>query len=252
MIWEQKTDYSSNWKLLPSGCVELIFNLGPPLKNLQAKELHKHFNPTEKFCFLSGLHTKPLKAYFPEFHVMGVQLYPLAVKTLFGFPCSEIKDWAVLGTDILPEINQIEDFLRQEVDFYKRAAYLEDFLLRKIREHSELYTAFKIRDLIPEVIFDLSCGKNTSIQAVSGYSRMHTNRLLKDWFGVPSSKALRLHQFVKAVNAFHLENDSLTDIGLTCGFYDQSHFIRTFHEFANITPGEYRKSKSHLPGQLLI
>jgi AraC-like DNA-binding protein len=42
----------------------------------------------------------------------------------------------------------------------------------------------------------------------------------------------------------------LIDVGLENGYYDQSHFIRSFHEFADMTPGEYRRQMSSIPGQL--
>lgn len=35
---------------------------------------------------------------------------------------------------------------------------------------------------------------------------------------------------------------SILDIGLTLGFYDQSHFTKTFKEFEGISPSEYRDS----------
>lgn len=37
-------------------------------------------------------------------------------------------------------------------------------------------------------------------------------------------------------------NDSVTDIGLSCGFGDASYFSRIFKRFKNQTPGEYRET----------
>jgi AraC family transcriptional regulator len=34
---------------------------------------------------------------------------------------------------------------------------------------------------------------------------------------------------------------SLLDIAMECGFFDQSHFNKTFRAATNLSPGEYRK-----------
>jgi AraC-like DNA-binding protein len=38
------------------------------------------------------------------------------------------------------------------------------------------------------------------------------------------------------------EFDKLTDVAYKTGFADQSHFIRSFKEFTQITPNDYLKS----------
>ncbi|MCM1578862.1 MAG: AraC family transcriptional regulator, partial [Ruminococcus sp.] len=37
---------------------------------------------------------------------------------------------------------------------------------------------------------------------------------------------------------------SFTDTALSCGFFDQSHFIREFKNFTGITPGDYKRARS--------
>ena len=128
-IWEQRAEEPQGWKILPSGRVELIFNLGPTMQDLQGKRIGGTFNPTEHFCFLSGLHTRPLFMSFPRFHVMGVQMEPVAVKAFFGIPCEEVRDWAVRGEEVLKEVNAIEDRLRSPGPFEAKARWLEAHLL---------------------------------------------------------------------------------------------------------------------------
>jgi AraC-like DNA-binding protein len=252
MIWEQRAEFPANLQILPTGFVELIFNVGPAMDNLHGKLVGESFNPTQHFCFLSGLHTKPLTMSFTRFHVMGVQMHPLAVKAIFGLPCNEVRDWAVLGELILPELAEIEDKLRCQGDFLTKARWLENHLLTKIRETGDLHTAFKMQDTIQVAKRRLRLGERVKIESLTGYSRMHTTRLFNDWFGLPPAQTLRLHQFINAVNLFHTSPERLTDIGLQSGFYDQAHFIHTFREFADMTPGEYKKQMlPHLVGQLL-
>lgn len=249
VIWEQKNDTPSGWQILPSGFVELIFNLGPPMDNLQGKRVGKSFNPTENFCFLSGLHTKPLHMSYRRFHTFGVQLHPLAVKTLFGLPCNEVRDWAIPGDQLLKELNQIEDRLCGNAGFDTKARWLENYLSARISESSELFTGFKIKDVIRQVKKQGYEGKKVKIEDLTGYSRMHTHKLFNDWFGLAPSNSVRLSKFTDALKLFHTSSGTLTNIGLESGFYDQAHFIHVFKEFAGMLPGAYRKKMSSLVGQ---
>lgn len=64
LIWEQEVSTQGNYTLLPSGKVELIFPLYQNV-DVTAKKILAHENPVKNYsCFLSGLHTKPLKMTF--------------------------------------------------------------------------------------------------------------------------------------------------------------------------------------------
>jgi len=249
-IWEQKSDSPSNWQILPSGFVELIFNIGPAMSNVSGKLVGGSFNPTENFCFLSGLHTKPLMMSYKKFHVIGVQMHPLAVKALFDLPCSEVRDWAIPGDNIFNDINKLEDNLCNETSFEAKARWLENYLFEKLNETGDLYFAFKISDVIHNAKHELYSGKKIKIEYMTGYSRMHTLRLFNEWCGLPPAQTVRLYQFCDTIKLLHNSHSRITDIGLKSGFYDQSHFIRVFREFAGMTPGEYKKRMSSLIGQL--
>jgi AraC-like DNA-binding protein len=138
----------------------------------------------------------------------------------------------------------------QRDDFFTKARWLEDYLLDKIRETSELHLAIKMKETLGKVKRHLWEGKRVDITDYTGYSRMHTYKLFSDWFGTGPSQTLRLHQFVHAVQLMHTQSLSLNQIGLASGFYDQAHFIRVFREFAAMTPGCYKKQMTDFPGQL--
>ena len=97
---------------------------------------------------------------------------------------------------------------------------------------------------------DVYLGERPDISAYSGYSKMHTHRIFKDWLGLTPGKLLRYKQFLKAIDLIHHTDWNLSRITYECGFYDQSHFIRVFEEFAQLTPGAYQKNKGPIPGIL--
>ncbi len=132
----------------------------------------------------------------------------------------------------------------------ERAQWFENFLLKRINETPDLHLAIRLEHALKKHVTQKGNGSKKSIEDMMGYSRTQTYRLFNMWFGISSHSYLKLLQFIRAVESLHEPSVRLVDAGLTNGYYDQSHFIRTFQDFAEITPGEYRKLMSSFPGQL--
>ncbi len=250
LIWEQEVPAQGNYTILPSGKVELIF---PLYRNAEitAKKILTHENPINNHsCFLSGLHTKPLKVTFDRFHTFGIQMKPVAVKALFGLPLCKIVDYYIEGDVVFDTISIMEDKLHSINSFSDRAQWFENFILKKINETADLHTAINLDRAIKKYLVKKQNGSSKTIENLLGYSRTQTFRLFNDWFGISAHSYQKLLQFIRTVEALHNRNGKLTDIGYNYGYYDQSHFIHTFKEFADMTPGEYRKQMSLIPGQI--
>lgn len=250
LIWEQKSDIASSWKILPSGKVELIFRLGKPFRMDHERSHLKRSSPTSAFCFFSGLHTRPLYFEYDSFHFIGVQLEPVAIKALSGIPASDLKDNAAEGIDLFSGMAELEDVLCTPVPFAQKAVFLEEWITRRIRESQALNLAVKLASTIDLLTQCKRLGHQVDLERHLGYSRAQTFRIFNDWFGDSSNKILRLGQFVHTLNNLHFGPEKLTDIALQNGYFDQSHFIRGFKEFAEMTPLEYRLARTNLPGQL--
>lgn len=251
-IWEQRSETPMGWKILPSGRVELIFNLGPSMRELSGKRVGGAFNPTESFCFLSGLHTRPLTMSFPRFHVMGIQMEPHAVKAFFGVPCVEVRDWAIIGSDLVAGQSEIEDRLRASGSFAERARWLERWLFRKLETSVELDAALRVHHMTERLVQQDPGERRMRPEEFTGYSRMHTHRLFNEWTGVPPGEFLRLRRFVAATACLHASDADLTRIALALGYYDHAHFDRHFQRFAAMCPSSYRQARWDFPGQLKL
>jgi AraC-like DNA-binding protein len=250
LIWEHKMTVPGNYTVLPSGKVEIIFPI-TPVRQLQAVKIAPNDNPVNNHsCFLSGLHTKPLKVTFDQFHTFGIQMKPVAVKALFGIPLCEIRDYFVEGSLVFDTVNMMEEKLQTCESFIHRAKWFESFLLTKINETPDLHIAINLDRMIRKFICQEHDGSGKSIQDLMGYSRTHTYRLFNDWFGLSVQSYQKLLQFIRATETLHNPSLKLTEVGLDIGYFDQSHFIRTFQEFAEMTPGGYRKQMTSIPGIL--
>ena len=68
-------------------------------------------------------------------------------------------------------------------------------------------------------------------------------RIFKKYVGVTPSQYRRICQFKLSFDQLRAgQFDKLTDIAYDTGFADQSHFIRSFKEFTDTTPKDYKKS----------
>jgi imidazolonepropionase-like amidohydrolase/AraC-like DNA-binding protein len=220
--------------------------------SIEAVKISPNDNPVNNYsCFLSGMHTKPLKMTFDRFHAFGIQMKPVAVKAIFGIPLCKIRDYFIDGDVLLTTLSTMEDKLHSSESFVEKAQWFENFMLKKINETTDLHTALHLDKAIKNILIGHHQNSSKSIENLMGYSRTQTYRLFNDWFGMSAHSYQKLSQFIRSVEGLHNKSEKLFDVGLNNGYYDQAHFIRSFQEFADMTPGEYRKQMTGFPGQIL-
>jgi len=76
-----------------------------------------------------------------------------------------------------------------------------------------------------------------------GLSRRTLERQCRNRFGFSPNQLYGFAQIRQARAQLMGSQDTLSDIALRCGFYDQAHFTNSFHERALETPWQYRKRK---------
>jgi AraC-like DNA-binding protein len=248
-IFERKVSNPLKVQMLPDNTISLIFYLGEKIESAKGKNIDSAiFNPTSQFCFLTGLHTEPIYFNMEGLHSIGLNMHPSAIKAFWNIPVEAFKD-AVVDWKMSIELAYIEDHIKSSTSFLERARWLENYFFDKLKTFDTSFPN-KLNKVMMQMGKDIIMGKRPDIEAYSGYSKMHTYRIFKDWMGLTPGKLLRYKQFLRALHLIHQNNRSLTQVGYECGFYDQSHFIRVFEEFAHMTPGAYQKNKTPIPGIL--
>jgi AraC-like DNA-binding protein len=77
------------------------------------------------------------------------------------------------------------------------------------------------------------------LASIAGLSRYHLLRAFRREVGVTPHAFVTGRRVARAKRLL-ADAEPLSGVALACGFYDQSHFTRTFKAWTGITPGQYR------------
>ena len=93
-------------------------------------------------------------------------------------------------------------------------------------------------------------GENTSLEALARLTNLsvtHFRRLFVEAFKeTPAKYALRL-RLNRAREMLESTDCAIASIALDAGFYDQSHFIKSFHRIYRMNPTDYRRRHGKIP-----
>jgi AraC-like DNA-binding protein len=229
--------------ILPKGIVELIFSFADEIYFHKQDDLKTFTTPR---CFVNGMTTVPLCLEAPARQFFfGVELYPLPLKKLLNIPAgiflNSVTDLALINS----EFDTLWHKLGEAADFPQRVELVRDWIVKK---QFTLYNQ--------ELSFSNFLGKTMPPSSVANlaqefcYSVRQLNRKSHDLFGMSPLTLIGYKRYIQSLALLHDNHRSLTDIGYQSGYYDQAHFIHDFKEYTGITPGDYRKQKSHMPAHL--
>ncbi|MVX37116.1 helix-turn-helix domain-containing protein [Myroides sp. LoEW2-1] len=216
-----------NFKIIPDGVPALIFQDSPNLfTDVQGKLIPKlyvygQFNQyTEER--ISG-----------AFRIIGVYLYPTALKALFGIDANEFANQNI----------PLEELVHQPI--------LEKVVnARTVREKIVIISQFLVQQLQNQkgnadkanyVSNLLQYGKSLKqVQQEMNISERTLERLVKQYVGMSPKVYSRIIRFQANLNLLRESSfKSLTELTYESGYFDQSHYIREFKTFTGSTPKQY-------------
>jgi AraC-like DNA-binding protein len=177
--------------------------------------------------------------------VIAYFLHPYLLKYFFGFNAKEIKDMCIDLSMMRPAKGMnLKEQLANTISIQERLQLLDGYIrkLAAIQYNNEnkaiVWTTHEIQKTQGLVSLQ-------TLQSELCVTERTFQRLFESYIGVPPRLYMKICQFNAAFSQFNSgQYDKLSDIAYRNGYADQSHFIRTFKEFTQLTPGEYLK---HLP-----
>lgn len=232
-----------NETILPKGNTEIIFDLSET-HTIQAS-MGEGLPSRLPRCFIISYGRVPVYIQLPKQQTyFGLVIDPLAVYSLLGAPAGEFANQPIDLTLVNKSFYELWEQLAEEKEFAERVALITQWMKRKTKP---LYAQdLKLNEFLCDPL-----GKPTTVTDVADtlcYSPRHLSRKLKSITGLSTEEVLLYKKYLRSVHLIHHSTLPLTTIGHESYFTDQSHFIKAFKQFANMTPGEYGSLSRQLSG----
>jgi len=195
-----------------------------------------------KTVWFAGMHNEPMYTEISgEHEQFGILFKPGGIYKFFGIPASEFANKLVDAEYIISnKLNELIEMAAGEEKTSSKLWYLENFLksIYSKNEINHYYTnlAGALNDTNLRsggIKYLLSEVKQSSKTFISNF---------KKFYGLTPKKFCQMKLVNNSLSEIITFPDrSLTEIAINNGFYDQSHYIKHFKSFLDITPREYVK-----------
>jgi hypothetical protein len=230
---------SEKQRILPDGCIELIFTLGDDIKRFTSE---KHFIIQPRAMVLGQISDPFFIKPIGVVDTFAARFYPSGFAPFTQMP---IKDFANKETPIKyvfgkPIANDLEFSITNATSTKERIQIVEKFLSTQMRD----------ADVIDSIL------KSTIDTILLTKGRVAINEILKDELprrrqlerkfsqrvGISPKqlgRIIRLQETLKML--LNQRPGNLTEIAYENQYFDQSHFIKDFKEFTGVNPKEFYK-----------
>lgn len=228
---------SQRQRIVPDGCLEMIFILGDDIKRYTS-ENDFILQPR---AVVIGQITEPFIIEPTGYvHCFATRFYPFGFA---NFVTTPIKNLANKETPIAQLFGEkpakaLEQKIIQATNPNQRIAVVESFLLNKLHDQA-------IVDNIVKTTVDtlLSTKGNIPINAILKESPSNRRQLERKFFQQVGLSPKQLGKVIRLQTALKLmlnqKTENFTQIAYDSAYYDQAHFIRDFKEFTGVSPKEF-------------
>lgn len=230
--------------LLPKNTVGIIFCL-EEAEEYTNGAFHYQLKSCQSHVF--GLHTVAATSlHRGRTHLFGIELNSVGSSALLPLPPVEILNLAVAGDSIFPNQHDLYEQIAEAQDFAARCRIASAFLCSQLRERPHLRLVQYACALLRA---DPESRTIDQLTHELGISSRHLRRLMVRDVGIGPAQYVR---FCRFVNSLYLlpQAATLAEVAHATHYADQAHFTRDFKDFARMTPQEYRKRMSDVPGHL--
>ncbi len=225
---------------MPSTDQAMFINLYTRLKS---KKSGKNNYNTVTSCTLIGPQITPFKLLVEESHkTVSIIFQPGGLNRFLNIPMTELFDNGYSAREVVgSEIEELLDKSHDTISSNELDNIVQSYFLRKLSKVKEpLPIDFALQYLLTN--YNMTMHK---IAKMACMSIRNFERKCKERLGMPAKMYARIARFHKAYKI--LESTpiiSWTDLTYEVGYYDQTHFIKDFKEFAKLTPSLVHKELS--------
>jgi AraC-like DNA-binding protein len=242
-IYRSETDVSFKDTVFPSGCVEIIFNLGTGKWQTATGD---HFVTTPSIE-LWGQIIRPLTVRsIGKNTMLGIRFYPHAAAFFLNDKVDLFNDKVVDFGDVSGiTAAMLHAKLMDTADWDIRIGLVEAYLVERL----SLYrNKFRRIALVSQVLNELQredfFDNIDNVATRYGITSRYLQKLFLQYTGLTPKLYSKINRFQNSLTLVTKKDISLTAVAHTCGYFDQSHFIREFKSFTGLTPSSYSINSS--------
>ncbi|WP_300878737.1 helix-turn-helix transcriptional regulator [uncultured Duncaniella sp.] len=234
--WIQNTNENLDVLTFPIGYPQLIFHRRtrfyiPELKSEQAR------------FSISGQVNFPAKIQSSgDVETIVVVFYPHAIGTVFNIPLSSFYNEEIDGYSLGDKtLNALADDVLNAEDSTEAIKMIEKCLWSRLAE-SEIYNFKRVGVSLTQLFSDKSISVESMAQ-IACLSRKQFDRVFFKAVGMKPKEYSSVVRFQKSLWLMQNGNRDFADIAYSCGYADQSHFIRECRRYSGTTPVELLKTQ---------
>ncbi len=218
----------------PTGKTQLIFHYRTPFRDENSSGI-RQVQPGFAFCGQKTSYSHVTAS--GDSGMIAAVLQPHAASLLFPVPLNETTDSIVDLGDIYPDMDISEWEFSDCQDDLSRISMIEDFLLRRIDGTPSCHYYFA-RSCVDEIRRHRGLSLPYYSMEKFSLSERSMQRIFRKYIGLTPKKFADIVRFENSIHLFG-KGISMTDICYESGYYDQPHFMKSFHEFTGLTPGNF-------------
>lgn len=234
--WVLNTTENLEALTFPIGCPQLIFHRRarfyiPELESEQAR-----FSISGQVNFPATLQSTG------DVETIVVVFFPHAIGTMFKVPVSSFYNQEIDGYSLGDKrLNYLADDVLNADDTSKAIKMIEGWLLSRLVE-SEIYNFKRVGASLRPLFTDNSISVDGMAKCAC-LSRKQFERVFSNAVGMKPKEYSCVVRFQKSLWLMQNGNRDFADIAYSCGYSDQSHFIRECRRYSGATPAELLKTQ---------
>jgi AraC-like DNA-binding protein len=223
----QATGACRRQRVIPDGCIDILFVRHSPTEDLRA--------------FVVGTMTRPIfEDLTAHAEYLGVRFAPGGFGHFFRTPARELTD-RIVPWGSLSAPSALVERVANAPDIRMRLCILEEVLEQQLlSEEPEPILAAVLR-AIGAARGVVSVGR---LAHLAGWSPRHLRRVFHEWVGVGPKVFCEIVRFKNARRSLGRQpRPDLLQVALEAGYYDQAHFIHEFDRFYGSSPSTVRPDR---------
>lgn len=237
-IYESETNVAFEDTVFPSGCVEIIFNLGTG--NWQTAVGDSFV--TNPCVELWGQIIRPLPIKSIGRNTMlGIRFLPHAASYFLNEKVDLFTNQVIDFSDLSGNaVRALYSKLLEATTWDKRIELIENFLLYRLSgSERKLDKIAMVNNIMNEIRQDDFFDNIENVASRHGVTSRYLQKLFLQYTGLTPKLYTKINRFQNSLRLVTKRDVSFTSIAYDCGYFDQSHFIREFKSFTGLTPSVY-------------